>query len=93
MMNYVMYNTMGVSHDAQLRVFKLLQTIVAGGGREIFEHAHEILHKRWKLLYAILSTSARFSVQHIPPQFCTFYQRVRGPSPGNFLLLFQLPFH
>ncbi|XP_021737641.1 tryptophan aminotransferase-related protein 4-like [Chenopodium quinoa] len=80
--SYVMHNTIGVSHDTKLRVLKLLKAIVDEGGREIFESGHKIMKERWEGLTTILSYSSRFSLQHIPPQFCSFYQRVREPSPA-----------
>ncbi|XP_021771537.1 tryptophan aminotransferase-related protein 3-like [Chenopodium quinoa] len=79
---YVMHNTLGVSQDTQLRVLILLKAIVDEGGSDIFKFGHNIMKERWEGLTTILSTSSRFSLQHIPPQFCSFYQRVRGPSPA-----------
>ena len=90
MISYVKHTTLGISHDSQLRVYKLLKTIVdKNSGREIFEYAQKIMEKRWKSIEAIMYTSSRYSIQQIPPQFCTFYQRVRGPSPGKICFPFS----
>ncbi|KAH9624883.1 hypothetical protein KSS87_020283 [Heliosperma pusillum] len=82
MKHYVNYNSFGVSHDTQLRMLKLLKVVVDGGGRELFQFGHDIMKDRWEKLNAVFSKSSRFSLQIIPPQFCTFYQRVRQPSPA-----------
>lgn len=82
MVDYVKISTIGVSHDTQLRVLKLLKAIVDDGGREIFEFGHTTMRERWLRLNATISASSRFSLQDITPQFCTFYQRVTAPSPA-----------
>ncbi|KAK9740802.1 hypothetical protein RND81_03G061300 [Saponaria officinalis] len=83
MKQYVSYNTMGVSHDTQLRMLELLKVVVDEGGKKLFEFGYETMKDRWKRLNAIFSTTSRFSLQNIPPQYCTYYQRVRQPSPGK----------
>ncbi|KMT13116.1 hypothetical protein BVRB_4g086580 [Beta vulgaris subsp. vulgaris] len=82
MIDYVMYNTLGVSQDTQLRILKILKAVIEGGGREIFEFGQKIMEERWKKLKVTFSASSRFSLQHVPSRFCTFYQRVREPSPA-----------
>ncbi|KAJ7974003.1 Tryptophan aminotransferase-related protein [Quillaja saponaria] len=82
MQSYVGYNTMGVSRDTQLRALKLLSVVLEGEGREIFEFAYNTMRQRWERLSNILSMSKRFSLQKIAPQFCSFFQKVRGPSPA-----------
>lgn len=81
---YMTLSEMGVSRDAQLRALKLLKVVLEEGeGNEIFEFAYQTMRKRWERLGQVISMSNRFSIQEIPPQFCTFFQKVRGPSPGD----------
>ncbi|KAI6689600.1 hypothetical protein NL676_026428 [Syzygium grande] len=79
---YLELNTMGVSRDTQLRALKLLKVIVEDGGREIFEFGYRRMTKRWDRLRKTLSMSTRFSLQKIPPENCTFFQKVRDPTPA-----------
>lgn len=87
MTTYMMLNTAGVSRDSQLRALKLLKVVLQGRGREIFEFGYESMRDRWENLINTLLASKRFSLQKIEPQFCSFFQKVRAPSPGNMLLL------
>ncbi|KAH7832853.1 hypothetical protein Vadar_000646 [Vaccinium darrowii] len=83
MVRYMTFSEMGVSRDAQLRALKLLKVVLEeGDGKEIFEFAYQTMRKRWERLSQVISTSKRFSIQEILPQFCTFFQKVRGPSPA-----------
>ncbi|GLT68145.1 hypothetical protein SLA2020_404030 [Shorea laevis] len=75
-------NTMGVSRDSQLRALKLLKVILEGKGREIFEFGCKTMKARWEILNQTLSLSNRFSLQKIPPQYCTFFQEFRDASPA-----------
>lgn len=40
------------------------------------------MRNRWEILSKTLSVTSRFSIQEIEPQYCSFYQKVRGPSPA-----------
>ncbi|KAL9234149.1 hypothetical protein vseg_009050 [Gypsophila vaccaria] len=82
MKEYVMHNTMGVSRDTQLRMLELLKVVVDGGTKHFFQFGHETMKDRWLRLNSAFSTSARFSLQSLPPQYCTYYQQVRQPSPA-----------
>ncbi|KAF8025009.1 hypothetical protein BT93_F1999 [Corymbia citriodora subsp. variegata] len=82
MNTYLQLNTMGVSRDTQLRALKLLKVLVKDGGREIFEFGYKTMSKRWDKLRKTLSMSTRFSLQKIPPENCTFFQKVRDPTPA-----------
>ena len=83
MLTYINSNTMGVSRDAQLRALKLLDVVLEGDGKEIFQFAYTTMRERWMRLRHIISKSKRFSLQKIAPQYCSFFKRVRDPSPGN----------
>ncbi|TKY46072.1 Tryptophan aminotransferase-related protein 4 [Spatholobus suberectus] len=82
MLTYLQLNTMGVSRDAQLRVLKLLDVVLEGDGKEIFQFAYSTMRDRWIRLTQIISESKRFSLQKLSPQYCTFFKRVRDPSPA-----------
>ncbi|KAL5843657.1 hypothetical protein ACOSQ4_009615 [Xanthoceras sorbifolium] len=82
MIQHMSVNTMGVSKDTQLRVLKLLKAVLESEGRKIFEFGHNTMSNRWKKLSNIISLSNRFSLQEIPPQYCTFFNKVRASSPA-----------
>ncbi|GAB4861090.1 hypothetical protein Ancab_036248 [Ancistrocladus abbreviatus] len=82
MVEYVTLNVLGISHDSQLRALQLLKAITDGRGNEFFEFGYTTMRDRWEKLSRALSSSRRFSIQEIPPLFCTFFQQVRGPSPA-----------
>ncbi|KAG0480621.1 hypothetical protein HPP92_011479 [Vanilla planifolia] len=84
MIQYMQVNTMGASRDTQLRVLKLLKVILAKVGTEgdIFKYGYEMLSERWRMLNNIISSSKRFSLQNLSPQYCTYFQRIRDPSPA-----------
>ncbi|KAK3019472.1 hypothetical protein RJ639_005156 [Escallonia herrerae] len=63
------------------QLLKLLKVVLEGEGREIFGFAHKTMSDRWEKLSEALSSSKRFSIQDLAPQYCSFFQRVRGPSP------------
>jgi len=81
---------MGVSRDVQLRVLKLLDVATEGDGKEIFQFTYSTMRDRWIRLKQIIYKSKRFSLQKLSPQYCTFFKRVRDPSPGKcqFLITF-----
>ncbi|CAL5348640.1 unnamed protein product [Camellia sinensis] len=81
MMMYMSLSEMGVSRDTQLRALKLLKVVVQeGNGKEIFDFAYKTMRNRWGKLRQVISMSKRFSIEEIPPQFCIFSQKVRGPN-------------
>ncbi|KAM1686362.1 hypothetical protein FF1_034194 [Malus domestica] len=82
MAEYMSTSSMGVSRDAQLRALKLIDVVLETGGREIFEFGYNTMKDRWEKLTNTLSVSNRFSLQKIAPQYCTYFQKIRGPSPA-----------
>ncbi|KAL8514297.1 hypothetical protein ACS0TY_013418 [Phlomoides rotata] len=84
MKDYISYAEMGISREVQVRALKLIRAIVEGedDGREIFYYAYNKMRDRWEKLSNIMSSSKRFSIQEIPPLFCNFLDKLRGPSPG-----------
>ncbi|KAH0772955.1 hypothetical protein KY290_010092 [Solanum tuberosum] len=73
---------MGTSKDVQLRALTLLKVVAQGDGKQLFNFAQQILTDRWKKLSHIFSLTKRFSLQTIPTQYCTFFERTREPSPA-----------
>ncbi|XXG56138.1 hypothetical protein AAC387_Pa03g3634 [Persea americana] len=82
MLKYTATNTIGFSHESQLRALKLLKVVLQRGGRDMFQFGYTTLSDRWRKLSTSLSLSKRFSLQKIAPQYCNFFQRIREPSPG-----------
>ncbi|KAK4428364.1 Tryptophan aminotransferase-related protein 4 [Sesamum alatum] len=82
MQSYIEKAEMGISREAQLRALKLMKAILLGDGMEIFEYAYKKMSARWQKLSNIILLSQRFSIQEIPPLFCNFFEKVRGPSPA-----------
>ncbi|MBA0846319.1 hypothetical protein Goshw_000380 [Gossypium schwendimanii] len=81
MMIHMRMNSMGVSKDAQLRAFKLLNAVLEEG-TGIFDFAYQTMKSRWERLVQTVSLSNRFSLQENNPQYCTFYNKVRQLSPA-----------
>ncbi|KAM7510673.1 hypothetical protein LguiB_009548 [Lonicera macranthoides] len=86
MVKYVDVNTYGVPRETQLRALKLIKVVLeeegSNNGSKIFEFGYETMKHRWQKLSKSLSISKRFSLQDLPPQYCTFSQIVRSPSPA-----------
>ncbi|CAA0823602.1 Tryptophan aminotransferase-related protein 4 [Striga hermonthica] len=82
MQAYIRAAELGISRKAQLRALKRMKTILQGNGTEIFNYAYHKMSDRWGKLSRIFSFSKRFSLQEIPPRFCNFFRKVRGPSPA-----------
>ncbi|XP_077245776.1 tryptophan aminotransferase-related protein 4-like [Tasmannia lanceolata] len=81
-LRYVDLNTMGVSHDTQLRALNLVKQVLKGGGRDFFGFGYRTMKDRWERLNKSLSISKRFSVQKLTPHYCTYFREVAGPSPA-----------
>ncbi|CAL9020431.1 unnamed protein product [Prunus brigantina] len=82
MTEYMSSSSMGVSRDAQLRALKLINVVLETRGKQIFEFGYHTMRNRWKSLSKILSLSSRFSLQKLGPRYCTYFQKIRGPSPA-----------
>ncbi|KAK7277394.1 hypothetical protein RIF29_18545 [Crotalaria pallida] len=82
MLNYIGLTTVGVSREAQLRAIELLNVVLEGDGRNLFDFGYETMRNRWTRLQEVLSKSKRFSLQKLSPNYCSFYKRVREPSPA-----------
>ncbi|XP_047956595.1 tryptophan aminotransferase-related protein 3-like isoform X2 [Salvia hispanica] len=82
MMTYISVAEIGISRETQLRALQLMKAILRGDGKEIFDYAFEKMSDRWGKISRVFSKSKRFSIQEIPPLYCNFFDKVRGPSPG-----------
>ncbi|TVU35302.1 hypothetical protein EJB05_17186, partial [Eragrostis curvula] len=60
----------------------ILRLTRAHGEEDIFAFGHDVMRSRWRRLNAVVSRSRRISLQKIPPQFCTYFKRIRVPSPA-----------
>lgn len=82
MVSYLQLNTMGVSRETQLRALKLLEAVLQDGENGIFRFGHRTMEKRWERLNRVVSMTDRFSLQKIPPLYCSYLNRVRDASPA-----------
>ncbi|KAF8678502.1 hypothetical protein HU200_046256 [Digitaria exilis] len=82
--DYVQNSIMGASRDTQLRMLGTMKAMLANLHTEedIFAFGHDAMRTRWLKLNAIVSRSRRISLQKIQPQYCTYFQRIREPSPA-----------
>ncbi|XP_062219760.1 tryptophan aminotransferase-related protein 3-like [Phragmites australis] len=81
---YVQSSIMGASRDTQLRMLGIVKVMLANlhGEEDIFTFGHNVMRARWRRLNAVVSRSRRISLQKIPPQYCTYFKRIREPSPA-----------
>nr|GMD85134.1 tryptophan aminotransferase-related protein 4-like [Ipomoea batatas] len=82
MVAYIRTAELGISKETQLRALSLLKTVVQGDGRGIFNFSYEKMRNRWEKLSQIISQSQRFTLQEISPNYCNFFEKIRGPSPA-----------
>lgn len=86
---FISLNSMSISRDAQLRALKLVKVALQERGRNLFTYGYEKMKYRWDKISEVFSSSKRFSLQKLEPQYCTYFQNVTGPSPGNNLWPFE----
>ncbi|XP_026661481.2 tryptophan aminotransferase-related protein 4-like [Phoenix dactylifera] len=85
MLSYLGINTMGVSRDTHLRSLKLLKAMLAeerGAAGSIFGFAFSTMRERWHKLNKLVSSSDRFSLQQMRPEYCSYFGKIRDPSPA-----------
>ena len=86
MNNHVLLNTLGVPQESQLRALQLVK-VALDQGKGLFGFGFKTLSSRWTKLNDTLSLSKRFSLQKMEAQYCSFFNTVREPSPGNIYAL------
>ncbi|CAM0909623.1 unnamed protein product [Alopecurus aequalis] len=81
---YITMNTIGTSHDSQLRMLKIIKVILAnlGSKEDIFALGRDVMTNKWRKLNAVVSCSRRISLQKILPHYCTYFNVNRDPSPA-----------
>ncbi|CAO2171251.1 unnamed protein product [Urochloa humidicola] len=81
---YVQSSIMGVSRDTQLRMLGIVKVMLANlhGEDDIFAFGRDVMTNRWRKLNATVSRSRRISLQRIAPEYCTYFNRIREPSPA-----------
>lgn len=82
MKTYIQVSELGFTKDTQLRALKLLKAITKDHGKDIFDFGYKRMTDRWEKLSQVISSSKRFTLQEIPPQYCSFFNNVREPSPA-----------
>lgn len=84
-LDYLSNSNMGASRDTQLRMLGIVRFMLANlhGEDDIFGFGHGVMRSRWRRLSAVVSRSRRISLQKIMPEYCTYFNRVRQPSPGE----------
>lgn len=90
MQTYIQMSQLVISKDVQLRALKLLKVIVKNGGNEFFDFGYKRMRDRWNSFNKIMSMSKDFSPQEISPQYCSFLNRIREPSPGDSFLFLHI---
>ncbi|CAO1945782.1 unnamed protein product, partial [Urochloa humidicola] len=81
---YLQESTMGASRDTQLRMLGIVKVMLANlhGLDDIFAFGHDEMRTRWRRLNAVVSRSRRISLQKMVPEYCTYFKRIREPSPA-----------
>ncbi|CAO2183063.1 unnamed protein product [Urochloa humidicola] len=81
---YVKSSIMGASRDTQLRMLGIVKVMLANlhGKEDVFAFGYDVMTTRWRRLNTIVSRSRRISLQKISPQYCTYFNKVREPSPA-----------
>jgi hypothetical protein len=84
-LEYLRDSNMGASRDTQLRMLGIFKFMLANlrGKDDIFAFGHDVMRSRWLRLSAAVSRTRRITLQKIAPQYCTYFGRVREPSPGE----------
>jgi hypothetical protein len=85
---------MGTSRDTQLRMLSIFKVMLANlhAKEDIFAFGKDVLTTKWHKLNAVVSRSRRISLQKIPPQYCTYFGKIREPSPGEHIGPLKLAF-
>ncbi|CAL4947760.1 unnamed protein product [Urochloa decumbens] len=83
-LEYVSVSIMGASRDTQLRMLGIVKAMLANlhGEDDIFAFGHDVMRTRWRRLNAVVARSRRISLQKMAPEYCTYFKRIREPSPA-----------
>ncbi|KAJ3695037.1 hypothetical protein LUZ60_000414 [Juncus effusus] len=81
---YMQMNSMGVSRDTQLRILKIIKSMLSqiGGDEDIFKFGFNTMKERWSKLNSVINSTTRFSLQLLSPKYCMYFKKIRDPSPA-----------
>lgn len=92
-------NTIGVSHDSQVRATQIIKAVVQGytaspepsdnnnNNKKLFHYGSTVMQYRWKRLRAALNASSEFEIPETETSNCSFFHKEIDSSPGNYLSL------
>lgn len=95
MTKFMELNTIGVSHDSQVRATQLIKAVVQGytassepsDNNKLFHFGSTVMQYRWKRLRAALNASSEFQIPEMETSNCSFFHKEIDSSPGNHLIL------
>ncbi|MQL75567.1 hypothetical protein Taro_007952 [Colocasia esculenta] len=81
---YMDLNSLGISRETQLRALKLIKVMISKikVRGDIFRSGYALTRDRWAKLSAVVSSSDRFSLQNLSPEYCNYFRTSRDPSPA-----------
>lgn len=94
MAKFLELNTIGVSHDSQVRATQVLKAVVQGytstashvrsslDANKLFHFGSSVLHYRWARLRSALNVSSELSIPDFESSHCTFFQKEIDPTPA-----------
>ncbi|CAA7397217.1 unnamed protein product [Spirodela intermedia] len=83
-LQYIDTDTLGISRETQLRALKVLKQTISQikKSEDMFRFGYSQIRNRWIKLNAIVSSSDRFSLQKLSPEYCNYFRTTRDPSPA-----------
>lgn len=97
MAKFLELNTIGVSHDSQVRATQVIKAVVEGytspanqeqpnlnrlDGNKLFHFGSSVMQYRWKRLRSALNASSELSILDFESSYCTFFEKEIAPTPG-----------
>lgn len=97
MAKFLELNTIGVSHDSQVRATQVIKAVVEGytspanqeqpnlnrlDGNKLFHFGSSVMQYRWKRLRSALNASSELSILDFESSYCTFFGKEVAPTPG-----------
>jgi L-tryptophan--pyruvate aminotransferase len=95
MTKFMELNTIGVSHDSQVRATQIIRAVVQGytstPSHASVEHPHHnklfhfgssVMQYRWNRLRSALNASSELSILDFEPSYCTFFDSEVDHTPG-----------
>lgn len=93
MTKFMELNTIGVSHDSQVRATQIIRAVVQGyytsvehpsslHTNKLFHFGSSVMQYRWKRLRSALNASSELSILDFEPSYCTFFATEVEHTPG-----------